>query len=214
MIRVHIFCEGQTEETFVRELLANHFAQIDIWVNPIILRTSKIGKGGLSTYGKLKNQVERKCKEDPNAWVTTLIDFYGLPTDFPKLVMPKGLTSIEKAKIIQRSFQDDIAEANFIANLMIHEFEGLLFSQPEAFKNWCDDPQLVVNLKKIRCGFESPEHINDGYTTAPSKRILSIFSQYDKVLHGSLVALDIGLETIRRECPMFNSWIERLESLA
>lgn len=56
--------------------------------------------------------------------------------------------------------------------------------------------------------------INDGYTTAPSKRIVSIFSQYDKVLHGSLVALDIGLDTIRRECPMFNSWIERIESLA
>ncbi|MEA5486638.1 MULTISPECIES: DUF4276 family protein [Pseudanabaena] len=39
-------------------------------------------------------------------------------------------------------------------------------------------------------------------------------TQYDKVLHGSLVALDIGLETIRRECQMFNRWIERLESLA
>ncbi|MEI6327653.1 MAG: DUF4276 family protein [Pseudanabaena sp. ELA645] len=214
MIRVYIFCEGQTEETFVRELLANHFAQLDIWVNPIILRTSKIGKGGLSTYGKLKNQVEKKCKEDPNAWVTTLIDFYGLPTDFPKLVMPKGLASVEKAKIIQQSFQDDIVASNFIANLMIHEFEGLLFSEPEAFVNWCDDPQLVVNLKKIRCAFPSPEHINDGYTTAPSKRILNIFSQYDKVLHGSLVALDIGLETIRRESPIFNIWIERLESLA
>jgi hypothetical protein len=89
-----------------------------------------------------------------------------------------------------------------------------LFSEPEAFKNWCDDPQVVVNLKKIRRDFNSPEHINDGYVTAPSKRILGIFSQYDKVLHGSLVALDIGLDTIRRECPMFNSWIERLESLA
>ena len=180
MIRVHIFCEGQTEETFVRELLANHFAQLDIWINPIILRTSKIGKGGLSTYGKLKNQVERKCKEDSNAWVTTLIDFYGLPTDFPKLVMPKGLASVEKAKIIQQSFQDDIVASNFIANLMIHEFEGLLFSEPEAFANWCDDPQVVVNLKKIRCAFPSPEHINDGYTTAPSKRILVSVMNYSR----------------------------------
>lgn len=161
MIRVHIFCEGQTEETFVRELLTSYFAGLDIWINPIILRTSKIGKGGLSTYGKLKNQVEKKCKEDPNAWVTTLIDFYGLPTDFPKLVTPKGLASVEKAKIIQQSFQDDIVASNFIANLMIHEFEGLLFSEPEAFANWCDDPQVVVNLKKIRCAFPSPEHIND-----------------------------------------------------
>jgi len=174
----------------------------------------KIGKGGISTYGKLKNQIKKKCKEDPNAWITTLIDFYGLSTDFPKLAISRNLSSVAKAKIIQQSFQDDIAESNFIANLIIHEFEGLLFSEPEAFQNWCDDTQVVVNLMKIRSGFPSPEHINDGYKTAPSKRILSIFSQYDKVLHGSLVALDIGLETIRRECPMFNSWIERLESLA
>lgn len=82
MIRVHIFCEGQTEETFVRELLTSHFARLDIWINPIILRTSKIGKGGVSTYGKLKNQIEKKCKEDPHAWVTTLIDFYRFPSDF------------------------------------------------------------------------------------------------------------------------------------
>ena len=24
MIRVHVFCEGQTEETFVREVLSDH----------------------------------------------------------------------------------------------------------------------------------------------------------------------------------------------
>ncbi len=212
MIRVHIFCEGQTEETFVREILTSHFERLDIFVNPIILKNGG-GKGGISTYGKVKFQIEKKCKEDSNAWVTTLIDFYGLPSDFPSSATI-GLSSIKKSKAVQQAFQEDIQHPNFIANLMIHEFESFLFSEPEAFKNWCDDPQIVVNLKKIRRDFNSPEHINDGYATAPSKRILGIFSQYDKVLHGSLVALDIGLDTIRRECPMFNSWIERLESLA
>lgn len=213
MTRVHIFCEGQTEETFVGEVLGSHFEGLNIFIKPIVLGNGS-QKGGISTYGKVKSQIERKCKEDRNSWITTMIDFYKLPTDFPKLVTPTGLSSFEKAKLVQQSFQADIGQPNFIANLMIHEFEGLLFSKPEAFENWCDDPQVVINLKRIRCGFESPEHINEGYTTAPSKRILSIFRQYDKVLHGSLVALDIGLETIRRECPMFNSWIERLESLA
>ena len=213
MTRVHIFCEGQTEETFVGEVLGSHFEGLNIFIKPIVLGNGS-QKGGISTYGKVKSQIERKCKEDRNSWITTMIDFYKLPTDFPKLVTPTGLSSFEKAKLVQQSFKADIGQPNFIANLMIHEFEGLLFSKPEAFENWCDDPQVVINLKRIRCGFESPEHINDGYTTAPSKRILSIFSQYDKVLHGSLVALDIGLETIRRECPMFNSWIECLESLA
>jgi hypothetical protein len=213
MIRVHIFCEGQTEETFVREVLARHFERLDIFVNPIILNNGS-RKGGISTYGKVKFQIEKKCKEDPNAWVTTLIDFYGLPSDFPNSAITTGLSSIEKAKLIQQIFQENIAQPNFIANLMIHEFESFLFSEPEAFKNWCDDPQIVSSLSKIRHDFDSPEHINDGYITAPSRRILSIFSQYDKVLHGSLVALDIGLDTIRRECLMFNSWVDRIESLA
>lgn len=213
MIRVHIFCEGQTEETFVRELLTSHFARLDIWINPIILRTSKIGKGGVSTYGKLKNQIEKKCKEDPHAWVTTLIDFYRFPSDFPSL-STYGLTSMEKAKLIQQAFQEDIGQPNFIANLMIHEFESLLFSDPDGFRNWCDNPQLVANLTKICADFESPEYINDGYETAPSRRILKLWRQYDKVLQGSLISLDIGLDKIRKKCPIFNSWIDQIGNLA
>ena len=152
MIRVYVFCEGQTEETFVREVLSSHFERLNISIKPIILKNGS-QKGGISTYGKVKSQIERKCKEDRNSWVTTMIDFYRLPTDFPKLVIPTGLSSVEKAKIIQQSFQDDIVESNFIANLMVHEFEGLLFSDPEAFKNWCDDPKVVFNLKKICSDF-------------------------------------------------------------
>jgi hypothetical protein len=213
MIRVYVFCEGQTEETFVREVLRSHFEGLNIFVEPIILGNGS-QKGGISTYGKVKPQIERKCKEDRNSWITTMIDFYRLPTDFPTSVIPRGLSSIEKAKITQQSFQEDIAQPNFIANLMVHEFESLLFSEPEAFKNWCDDPKVILNLRKICADFESPEYINDGYETAPSRRILKLWKQYDKVWHGSLISLDIGLDKIRRECPIFNSWIESLESLA
>ncbi len=214
MIRVHIFCEGQTEETFVRELLTSYFARLDIWINPIILRTSKIGKGGISTYAKLKNQIERKCKEDPHAWVTTLIDFYRFPKDLPNLRISKGLPSLEKAEVTQQAFQADIGQPNFIANLVVHEFESLLFSEPEAFESWYDAPQIVSSLKKILADFASPEHINDGYETAPSRRILKLWSHYDKVLHGSLISLDIGLDKIRQSCPIFNNWLERLEILS
>ncbi len=36
----------------------------------------------------------------------------------------------------------------------------------------------------------------------------------EKVLHGPLIALDVGLDTIRRECPIFHEWVNWLESLA
>ena len=60
MIRVHVFCEGQTEDVFVRELLQPHFDALGIWLNPIIIRTGTQGKGGASTYGKIKWQIEKK----------------------------------------------------------------------------------------------------------------------------------------------------------
>ncbi|WP_425214106.1 DUF4276 family protein [Tumidithrix helvetica] len=214
MIRVIVFCEGQTEETFVGDVLSEHFHRLDIWLTPIVLRTSMQGKGGVVSYHKIKWQIETKCKEDRTAWVTTLLDFYALPSDFPGMSSSIGASSIEQAKAIEKAFQKDIAQPNFIANLVIHEFEGLLFSDPNAFTNWFSSPDLTSKLLDIRNSFDSPEHINDGQATAPSKRILNICSNYEKVLHGSLIALDIGLDTIRRECMYFNDWVERIEALS
>ena len=213
MIRVHVFCEGQTEDVFVREILQPHFDTLDIWLNPIIIRTGTRGKGGASTYGKIKWQIERKCKEDPSAWVTTMLDFYGLPKDFP---VPDDAhsSSMDKAERAVQAFQQDIGEKNFIPFLVIHEFEGLLFSSTPAFASWFDNPETISTLSSIRSSFPSPEHINDGRETAPSKRIMSVCRRYDKVLHGSLIALDIGLDTIRSECPIFDAWVLKLESLA
>lgn len=212
MSRVHVFCEGQTEDVFVREVLHPHLARLGVWLNPIIIRTGPQGRGGVSTYGKIKWQVKRKCQEDSSSWVTTLLDFYGLPTDFPSLV--EAGPSFDRAIAAEQAFQNDIDQTNFVANLVIHEFEGLLFSEPEAFGKWFDQPEVVSQLTTVRALFPSPEHINDGAQTAPSKRILTICSDYDKPLHGSLVAMEIGLDTIRRECPKFDGWIRRLEALA
>jgi hypothetical protein len=36
---------------------------------------------------------------------------------------------------------------------------------------------------------------------------------YEKPLLGALAALEIGLEKIRAECPHFDGWVRRLESL-
>lgn len=211
MTRVYIFCEGQTEETFVREVLQSYFSPKEIFFTPLLVRSSKRGRGGVSTYGKIKYQIEKQCKEDPEAWVTTLLDYYQFPQD---LIRPSNKkTSIDQAIDLQQAFEKDISQKNFIAHLVVHEFEGLLFSFPEAFRDWYDDTSKINKLLEIRNQFPSPEHINDGLSTAPSKRILSICNAYDKVLHGSLIAIDIGLDTIRKECPLFNNWIKRIEAL-
>jgi hypothetical protein len=94
---------------------------------------------------------------------------------------------------------------------------GLLFSDVGAIDSELidhpSDTQLVA-LRHIRDGFESPEHINDGYKTCPSRRICSLFPRYQKVTDGVRIAERIGVEEIRRNCAHFDTWISRLLLLA
>jgi len=214
MKRIHIFCEGDTEESFVREIMYDHFISKNILLNPIIVRTSAKETGGITTYGKIKNQIIRKCHQDKQAIVTTFIDFYALPRDFPgqdkKL---SGISSYEKAVFFEEEFAKDINLKNFLPNLTIHEFEGLLFSNPEVFIKYFDK-SISKKISKIRKAYETPEYINDDPKTAPSKRLIKICPHYQKISHGTLISYDIGLEAIRKECRHFNQWLEKLEKMS
>ncbi len=102
----------------------------------------------------------------------------------------------------------------FLPLVMMHEFEAMLFSDCVAFGTAIGRPDLIPDFQAIRDGFENPEDIDDSPETAPSKRIEALFPAYQKVLMGSLAALEIGLERIRAECPHFRGWLERLEARA
>ncbi len=213
MTRVHVFVEGQSEETFVCEILQQHFSRIRIYLNPILIRTGKKGKGGISTYGKIQWQIKQKCKEDRDAYVTTMLDVYGLPKDFPGKAEALKLTDIsDRVKSLEAAFSEDIAQKRFIPNLLMHEFEALLYSAPSAFAEWFGET-TALKLQEERQGFATPEHIDDDPESAPSKRILRLCPGYQKPLHGSLIALSIGLESIRKECNHFNQWLDKLEKL-
>jgi len=212
MTRAYIFCEGQTEEAFVRELLVPHFEALGIWISPIVVKTGR-GRGGITSYDKIRRQIDLLCKKDPSAHVTTLMDYYAFPEEDKRLTPVRQETDpIQRALALTEAFQKDIGRTNFIANLVVHEYEGLLFSAPDAFESWFDE-QTVHKVSKVRESFPSPEHINDNRQSAPSKRLLQICGGYAKAWHGPLIALDIGLDTIRRECPIFNAWLVKLEEL-
>ena len=61
----------------------------------------------------------------------------------------------------------------------------------------------------------SPELVNDGETTAPSKRIISQFPQYSgqKTTVGVELAHCVGIDTTRSLCAHFDRWLKVLESL-
>jgi hypothetical protein len=95
----------------------------------------------------------------------------------------------------------------------MHEFEALLFSDPDQFAQGIGRSDLAPELHNIRQAFPSPEEINDSPENAPSKRIERLFPGYNKVRSGVNAANAIGLTKIRQECPHFNDWLNRLEAL-
>lgn len=213
MKRVYIVCEGQTEETFVREILKDHLSGFDVYVDAIVLRTSKTCRGGVTSYGKIKHQVTRLCKQDAGAVITTLLDLYALPSDFPgKAEFSEKANPFEKVELAEKSFCNNISMRNFVPNILLHEYEALLFSDIDKFYGWFDNDEVIALADDIE-GADSPEHINESPITAPSKRILRHCKGYDKPIHGTVVAIDIGLDVIREKCSHFNHWLTKLEGL-
>lgn len=217
MRRFYLLVEGQTEETFVRELLQPHCARIGMFITPIIVSTRPGHKGGITSYAKVKPQVVRLCRQDRSATVSTMMDLYGLPSDFPGKTdpaYPASGTGRQKAEFIEARWVQDINEQNFLPYLMVHEYEALLFVEPQRFAEWTESTTLVNKLKDIAQAHATPEEINDSPQTAPSKRILKLMPSFKKPFHGPLIATEIGLDALRQACPHFNNWIESLERRA
>jgi len=221
MTRIYLLVEGQTEEVFVNEVLAPYYVGSKLYLTPVVIKTrrnkdGKAYKGGGATYGKIKGEAEKLCKQDRQAYVTTMFDLYALPDDFPGrggTAYPSLKNGRQKAEYLEGMFGEDINQPNFIPNLMVHEFEALLFTEMEAFEEWLDDDDALQPLRIIR-ETTAPEDINDGPDSAPSKRILKVMPRYDKAFHGPLIACDIGLDAIRSACPHFDGWLNKLERLS
>jgi hypothetical protein len=218
--RVHVICEGQTEEMFVNLMLQPHFDTHKIEVHPKLL--GAVGRrGGNVGYKRVMTDIRLLLANDPEAYVTTFIDFYGIYADFPGVAQAKKLrTAGERhdrvVNALYAQLVDDIDEdqaERVIPYVQMHEFEGLLFSSPHDLAAGILQPILWKRFDKILFAFDTPEDINDSIETAPSKRIQNIFRGYQKVLHGSIIARRIGLERIRQACPLFDEWLYRIEQL-
>jgi len=151
-----------------------------------------------------------------------MIDYYGLGAGFPGTPVPSHLDNIRKVEQIERAVKDDICaripefrpDVRLIPYLSLHEYEGLLFSDPDAFAQSIGRPQLAGRFHQVRGDFPTPEDINDDPQTAPSKRVARIYPAYKKVIEGTLAARAVGVQRMRQECPHFRDWLEKLEALA
>ena len=153
-----------------------------------------------------------------------MVDYYAMPA-FGSDGWPgrdnSALISRDRAGAVRQGMTQSIANEmgrsfdghRFIPYVVMHEFEGLLFSDCTRLAKGVKREELAVSLIAIRDQFDSPEDIDDSPQTAPSKRILNLMPNYQKVLHGNEAMLDIGLTAVREACPIFDRWIAQLESI-
>jgi hypothetical protein len=220
MIRLHVIAEGQTEEEFVNTILAEHLGYFNISTSVHSITTkrtkNKVYRGGLTSYEKVKKDITLWLKQDKSedARFTTMLDLYALPNDFPRFDEAKKLEYYQKIECLENAFFDDINDPRFIPYIQLHEFEALILVQPEKLsERFPEYEREIQELSNVCHSFPSPELINQGANTAPSKRIFQFVPTYEKVSAGSLIVQKIGLASIREKCPHFNQWITQLERL-
>jgi hypothetical protein len=201
-----ICCEGVTEEVFVEKILSPYLEQAGLYV------TSK-GMRGVSGYKRIKDLIVGYCQSHPTALVTTMIDYYGAAKHMPGFVPGEG-DIYSRAKAIEAAVEKDLHWLNnLMFNLTLHEFEGYLFSNTSDFDGIASKSQLD-EFANIRRRHETPEHINDQYDTAPSRRILRVKPDYLKIQDGIEVATRTGVDKIASECRHFANWLAKLTAWA
>ena len=209
MIRLAVSVEGQTEEEFVKVVLDEHLRPLGVAPEPVLIGIGAGAGGGSVTVRRLASDMALLYHSHDS--VTSLVDFYGFQR--------KGDRSVEALETHLREKTGEQVGAGWDENkvfpyVQMYEFEGLLFSNVDVFATQIDFPRdSVAALRAVRERFTTPEDINDNYETAPSRRIASVIPRYDKRLHGPILAEGIGLDRIRTECPRFDAWVRRLESL-
>ena len=225
MVRLHLFVEGQTEQTYADTVLKRHLANYGVYMQkPVLIaharKKGKVHRGGGRKFAAMQRDIDRRLKQESSSDVffTTMIDLYALHKDFPGREEAESRHSdpYKRVMALEKSWFDETRDIRFIPFIQLHEFEAYLFVDVSKFALFFDHANSgIFALRRVAGRVSSPEQIDDGQHTAPSKRIIEEFPEYEdlKPTVGPDVAELIGFDTIRTKCPHLDGWIKRLEEL-
>jgi Domain of unknown function (DUF4276) len=161
MARLLIHVEGQTEEDFVNEVLRDHLVARGYHaVNARIVGNARLRqrRGGIRSWPTVRRDIINHLKEDADCVATTMVDYYGLPkvgdAAWPGRGTATGLKVTTKASCVEEAMLDSLAgemgsgfnRQRFIPFVVVHEFEGLLFSDCGAFSRAIGRPNIESRL--------------------------------------------------------------------
>ena len=168
MSRILVHVEGQTEERFVNEVLAPHLYSVgytSVGTRLLGNARQRSRRGGIRPWDSVRSDILSHLAADQETLATTMVDYYGLPNTWPgreqaglQDTFSERSASVEDAVLddISESLGDDFDRRRFVPYVVMHEFEGLLFSDPDRFARGIGRPDLTSELQGIRDEFQSP----------------------------------------------------------
>jgi hypothetical protein len=214
-MRLAISVEGQTEERFIKQLVAPHLIAAGYMeVTPVIVATGRAAngakaKGGDISLDRVTGELQRLVQSF--TVVTSLYDFYGF----------SGRGNLPTPEALQQEIIDRLnAPRNLVPYIQRYEFEALLLSDAQVVGDYFGSREVERLVRNAVDEAGTPEDVNDSAATAPSKRLEAWtincrrrqFSKKTKTLHGPDLATALTLPVIRKVCRRFDGWINALES--
>jgi hypothetical protein len=218
-----VLCEGVAEMYFVQQVLGPHLREYSVTTQEIMLgkrvrHDIASAPGGVLSFVPVYRHITselRRCSS-PTSFVTTMLDFYAFPNDFPayddhvKIANPR-----DRVEAFERALLQEVGKERFVPYIQLHEFEALILTRPEELREEFDDDSdlkgvddLITDIGDLR-----PEEVNQTSQGAPSKRILRHLPNYRKTTMGPRITERIGITRLRGSCPHFGAWVSQLERL-
>lgn len=216
--RLHLLVEGQSELTVAQEILVDHLREAGwatVTVSVVRTQTSSVThRGGVSSWAKIRREIQHLLGQKSLTTLTTIFDFYGFPSDAPGVSdRPAGSAELQ-VEHVEHEIAAAIPDRRFLPNLVLHELESWVFAAADQLSELRGEPELAERLRADCDAAGGPELVNGGAKTAPSKRLLQYCAGYQKVIEGPLAIADLGVAGLKSKCPRFNAWLTKLEEQA
>jgi len=218
-----VLCEGFTEQDFVAQVLGPHLEAFGVRCHPILLgkrikRDHAEAPGGVLKWDPVYRHIRAALRQYSSAqsFVTTMLDFYAFPRDFPGYEQYTGEPDpAKRVDMFEKGMYRVVGDPRFVPYVQLHEFEALVLCCPDEVAAEFEKPEsadVAAKLTQEMAGLD-PEAVDETRDGAPSKRIARAAPGYRKRVMGPRIVGRIGLGQIRARCAHFGWWLSRLEKL-
>jgi hypothetical protein len=197
---------------------------VGVALKPTLVGRPQRKRGGVRDWPVYRSEALRLASERADRHVAVMVDYFRMPHSWPGRAGAAEGPIDERGRRVEDALLADLGNdlpGRFHPCVELHEFESLLFVAPDVTARSVapaapgrSPSRIADELGRVRAQHaDQVERIDEGPTTAPSKRMEVAIPGYDKVAWGPPAAREAGLATLRADCPWLDRWLTRLEAL-